>query len=407
MKYDFEHEVPRFGTYSMKWNDDAFFRIITPNIRLDKDTIRLNLADMDFRCAPAIAKAMHRVADFENYGYTTPNSAPEYKESIINWYKRRHDMIIQPEWIIHSNGALDGVEQTILAFSRPGEGVILCRPIYRNFTSVTEKTGRHVDNCQMINHGDGNYEMDWESLEKVCAKPENKVFVLCSPQNPVGRVWTNDELCKIARICRDHDVIVVSDEIHSDIIRKGVKHIPILDAVDDLSNIIMVSGVNKSFNLMGLHCAYSVIPDEDLRKKFQEGYDPAMPTPFAIAGTIAAYNESEDWLDELNEYLDDAMSFTVSYIKEKLPKCTAYLPQGSYVLWLDFSDYGYPMATLQELIYQKANVALQKGTSHDPGQGDGFMRLCVTCSKANLKTAVDRIAAAFDEYEKSAAETKE
>jgi len=159
MKYDFDTPVQRIGTYSMKWDDDDFFKIITPNIRLDKDTIRVNLADMDFRCAPAIAKAMHSVADFENYGYTTATSAPEYIPSIISWYQRRHGIELKKEWIIHSNGALDGVEQTILAFSKPGEGVILCRPIYRNFSSVTEKTGRKIANCQMINHGNGRFEM--------------------------------------------------------------------------------------------------------------------------------------------------------------------------------------------------------------------------------------------------------
>lgn len=399
MQYDFDHELKRFGTYSMKWDDDAFFKIITPNLRLDKDTIRLNLADMDFRCAPAIAKAMHRVADFENFGYTTATSAPEYKPAIIGWYQRRHGTAIRPEWIVHSNGALDGVEQTIIAFSQPGDGIILCRPIYRNFTSVIDRTGRHAVNCQMLNHGDGNYELDWAGLEQVCSQPENKVFVLCSPQNPVGRVWTRAELIRIAEICRKNGVILVSDEIHSDIIRKGVKHIPIIDAVDDLSNIIMVSGTNKTFNLMGLHCAYSIIPDDALRSGFQKNYEPAMPTAFALAGMIAAYNESEDWVDQLNAYLDATMTFAVDYIKKMLPKVKAYVPQGSYVLWLDFTDYGYSGQVLQELIYQKANVALQKGSSHDPEQGEHFMRLCVTCSKATVQEAIDRIAAAFNEYE--------
>jgi len=399
MQYDFDRVIDRRGTYSLKWDDDAFFKVITPNLRLDKDTIRLNLADMDFRCAPAIAKAMHRVADFENYGYTTATSAPDYKPSIIGWYQRRHGVTIQPEWIIHSNGALDSVEQTILAFSEPGDGIILCRPIYRNFTSVIDRTGRHVANCQMVNHGDGAYEMDWAQLEEVCAQPENKVFVLCSPQNPVGRVWTRQELCRTAEICCKNGVVLVSDEIHSDIIRKGVKHIPIIEAVESLSNIIMVSGVNKAFNLMGLHCAYSVIPDENLRQVYQKSYEPAMPTPFAIAGMVAAYNESEDWLDQLNGYLDETMAFAVEYMKERLPKVKAYLPQGSYILWLDFSDYGYSAETLQYLVYQKANVALQKGSSHDPGQGNQFMRLCVTCSKTNIREAINRIAAAFSEYE--------
>lgn len=399
MKYDFDTPVQRFGTYSAKWDDDDFFRIITPNVRLDKDTIRLNLADMDFRCAPAITKAMHKVADHENFGYTTATSAPDYLPAIIGWYQRRHNVTVKPEWVIYSNGALDGVEQTILAFSKPGEGVILCRPIYRNFSSVTERTGRKIANCQMINHGNGRFEMDWDNLEEVCAQPENKVFVLCSPQNPVGRVWTKEELCKTAEICRKYGVVVVSDEIHSDIIRKGVKHLPIIDAVEDLSNIIMVSGVNKTFNLMGLHCAYSVIPDENLRKRFKEGYNPAMPTPFAVAGTIAAYNESEEWVDELNEYLDDTMAFAVDYMKEKLPKVKAYLPQGTYALWLDFSDYGYTPETLQYICYQMANVFIQKGLSHDPDEGGMFMRMCVTTSKAIVRRAIDRLADAFAQYE--------
>lgn len=400
MKYDFDHELRRFGTYSMKWDDDAFFKILSPNIRLDQDTIRLNLADMDFRTAPAIVKAMHRVADFENYGYVTASSAPEYKPSIIGWYQRRHGVTIQPEWIVHANGALDGVEQTIMAFSQQGDGIILCRPIYRNFTGVIERTGRHVANCQMLRDDKGVYRMDWEGLETVCAQPANKVFVLCSPQNPVGRVWTKEELARIAEICRKHDVVVVSDEIHSDIVRKGIKHIPIIDAVENLSNIIMVSGVNKTFNLMGLHCAYSIIPDEALRTHYQAGYESAMPTAFALAGMIAAYNESEDWVDELNAYLDDTMTFAVAYMKEKLPKVKAYLPEGSYVFWLDFSDYGYDAETLQYIIGQKANVALQKGAAHDPDLREPFMRMCVTCSKATLQAAIDRIAVAFAEYEK-------
>lgn len=399
MEYDFDHELRRFDTYSMKWDDDAFFIGNTPGLRLDKETIRLNLADMDFRTAPAIVKAMHRVADFETYGYVTPGSAPEYKPAIIGWYQRRHGMTVRPEWIVHSNGALDGVEQTIRAFSEPGDGVILCRPIYRNFTGVIGQTGRHVANCQMINNGNGAYTMDWGHLEQVCAQPENKVFILCSPQNPVGRVWTREELIRIAIICRQNDVVLVSDEIHSDIVRKGVKHTPIIDAVEDLSNIIMVSGANKTFNLMGLHCAYSIIPDEQLRKQFMKGYEPAMPTAFALAGMIAAYNESEDWVDALNDYLDETMNAVVTYIQEKLPKVKVYIPEGSYALWLDFSQYGYDDATLLHVINHMGNVSLQRGTAHDPDQGGSFMRLCVTCSKATILKAIDRIAAAFTEYE--------
>lgn len=400
MKYDFDHACQRFGTYSLKWDDDDYFRAKAPNIRLDQDTIRLLLADMDFRCAPAIAKAMRRVADFENYGYTTAGSTPEYKSSIINWYQRRHGTTIKPEWIIHSNGALDGVGQAIQAFSDVGDGVIICCPVYSNFRETINRANRKIVNCQMKCNPSGQYEMDWEKFEEVCAVEENKVFILCSPENPVGRVWHKDELRKMADICRKHGVVLVSDEIHCDIVRKGVKHVPIIDAVEDNSNVILVSGVNKSFNLMGLHCAYSVIPHNELRAKFCENYSPNMPTAFAIAGMIAAYEESEDWLDELNQYLDEVLQYTVAYLGQKMPKVKAYVPEGTYILWLDFSEYGYPPDILQYIINHKANIAVQGGLSHDPEQGSNYIRFCVTSPRAVIVEAIDRMAVAFDEFEK-------
>lgn len=399
MKYDFDNELNRVHTYSMKWDDNAFFQTVAPGIRLDNETIRLMIADMDFRCAPAIVAAMHCVADHANYGYTTVGAAPEFNQSIIDWYRRRHSFEIRPEWLIYSNGALDGVGQTINAFSQPGDGVILCRPVYSNFTGTIEKLGRRVVNCQKLRTGTGEYQMDWEKFEQLCAQEENKVFVLCSPENPVGRIWTKEELIRMATICWENGVVLVSDEIHSDFVRAGEKHIPILQAVEDHSNLIMVSGANKSFNLLGLHCAYSVIPDEDLRQRFLTGYSPNMPTPFAIAAMVAAYNESEDWLDALNAYMDEGLAWAAEYIKEKLPKANVYVPQATYVLWVDFSAYGYSQSILQYLVNHKANVAIQGGLSHDPEEGEHYLRFCFTCSKATFKAAIDRIAAAFAEYE--------
>jgi len=399
MQFDFDHELNRAGTHSMKYDDDGYFRRLAPSIRLDQDTIRLMLADMDFKCAPAITKAMHRVADHGTFGYTTADSTPEYKTSIISWYDRRFGLKLDREWIIHSNGALEGIGQTIRTFSEPGDGVILCHPVYSKFTRVIKQLERKVANCQLIQPSVGDYQMDWAKFRRVCAPKENKVFVLCSPENPVGRVWRKEELVRMANICRENGVVLVSDEIHSDIVRKGVKHVPIVAAVEDLSNIIMVSGVNKTFNLMGLHCAYSVIPDEALRESFMKDYEAGMPTPFAIAGMIAAYNESEDWVDRLNEYLDESIAFAVAYIKEKLPKAKAYVPQGTYILWVDFSGYSYSSDILQYIVNHKANVAVQRGLSHDPEQGNQYLRLCLTGSKATIREAIDRMAAAFTEYE--------
>lgn len=399
MKFDFDHTVERTNTYSMKYDDPGYFRAMAPGIRLDEDTIRIFLADMDFKTAPAIVEAMHRVADHANFGYTTADSTPEFKQSIIGWYQRRYGYHVEREWIIYSNGALEGVAQTISAFAAPGEGVIVCYPVYSNFTSTINRLGRKLVNCQKLLPAIGKYEMDWEKFEQLCAVQENKVFVLCSPENPVGRIWTVEELNRMAEICRENGVVIVSDEIHSDFVRAGEKHVPILQAVKDHSNLVMVSGPNKSFNLQGLHCAYSIIPDDELRARFMKDYEPNMPTPFAVGAMIAAYNESEDWLNELNAYLDDGLAWAVDYIHEKLPKVRAYVPKATYVLWLDFSQYGYTPDVLQYIINHKANVGVQTGLSHDPEQGTFYIRICFTCSKATMKEAIDRMAAAFAEYE--------
>jgi len=405
MQFDFDKAVDRTGTYTMKYDDEFYFRRLAPNIRLDRDTIRLLLADMDFQCAPAITRAMHRVADFGTFGYTTADSDPEYRGAIIRWYAKRYGMALKPEWIVHSNGALDGVGRTVSAFSQPGDGVVICCPVYSNFTSTVKRLNRKVVNCQMVQPALGDYRMDWEKFEELCARPENKVFILCSPENPVGRVWEQQELKRMAAICRENGVVIVSDEIHSDIVRAGVRHLPIIQAVEDDSNLVMVSGVNKSFNLMGLQCAYSVIPNDGLRKQFLDGYYTEMPTPFALAAVIAAYDESEDWLNALNAYLDDMLESTVAYIHEKLPKAKAYVPQGTYILWVDFSAYGWPQNILQYLVNHQANVAVQGGLSHDPEQGAAYLRFCLTSPKAVIREAVDRIAAAFAKYE-SECETK-
>lgn len=395
MKFDFDHAVDRGGTYSMKYDDPGYFFKRAPGIRLDKDTIRLMLADMDFQCAPAITQAMHRVADLGAFGYTTADAAPEYKAAIISWYQRCFDLKLEKDWIIHCNGALEGVAQAVRAFSQPGDGIILCHPVYSNFTGTIHQQGRKVAACHLLQPSLGEYCMDWEKFQKVCARPENKVFILCSPANPVGRVWSREELARMAEICRENGVVLVSDEIHSDIVRRDIRHLPIIEAAEDLSNIILVSGANKAFNLMGLHCAYSIIPDPALRERFEKDYGADMPSPFAIAAMIAAYTEGEEWLDQLNQYLDESLTLAVKAIGEKLPKAKAYVPQGTYILWVDFSGYGYTAEELQAIVNQKANVAVQGGISHDPEQGGQYLRLCLTSPKATILTAIDRISSAF------------
>ena len=189
MKFDFDRTVNRKGTYSMKYDDPGYFRRLAPGIRLDQDTIRLMLADMDFPCAPAITRALHRTADFGTFGYTTADAAPEYKSAIQSWYQRRYGLALEPGHILPCSGALEGVAQAIRAFSQPGDGVILCYPVYANFMHTIRRLGREVVPCRLLQPHIGDYQMDWENFRQACAAPKNKVFLLCSPANPVGRVW--------------------------------------------------------------------------------------------------------------------------------------------------------------------------------------------------------------------------
>ena len=303
----------------MKWDDDGYFRRMAPGIRLDQDTVRIMLADTDFRCPPAVTKALHRIADYPNFGYTTADAEPMFRTSIRNWYRKRYDTEVAEESVVYVAGALDGVAGTIRAFSEPGDGVIICRPVYSNFTSTIEECGRRVVNVPLLNPEPGVYGIDWDRFEKACAEETNRVYVLCSPENPIGKVWTKDELCRMAEICRRHGVVLVSDEIHSDLTRKGIRNLPVIKAVEDLSNIILVSGANKTFNLMGLHCSYCIIPDEKLRTEFIGSNPFQYPSPFALAAQIAAYEEGEEWLDEFIEYLDEDIRMTASaYRPERL-----------------------------------------------------------------------------------------
>ena len=380
--FDFDEVIDRRGTSSMKWDDDGYFRRMVPEIRLDDETIRIMLADTDFRCPPAVTEALHRVADYPNFGYTTADADPMFRRSICDWYRKRYETEVTEESIVYAAGALDGVAGTIRACSDPGDGVIICRPVYSNFTSTIEECGRNVVNVPLLNPEPGRYEVNWEAFEKACMEKANKVYILCSPENPIGKVWTKEELCRMAEICRKHDVVMVSDEIHSDLTRKGVRNLPVIKAVEDLSNIVLVSGANKTFNLMGLHCSYCIIPDESLRTKYIESNPFQYPSPFALAAQIAAYEEGEEWLDEFIEYLDEDIQMTADLLREKLPLAKVYVPEGTYVLWVDMSGYGMTPGEIQYRLNYKANICVQTGTAHDPENGAQFLRICVTSPKS-------------------------
>lgn len=391
MTYNFDEPVCRRGTYSAKWDMTAAL-----HPEWGDDFLAFQIADMDLRTAQPIVDAMHRVADWGMYGYTNEHAEPAYAQAVCGWFARRFDWHFAPEAVVYSNGAVEALNCAVRAFSRVGDGVILCRPVYGHFTAAIEDDcHRRVVDCHLMREESGRYTVDFEQLDALCADPANRIFVLCSPHNPVGRVWTREELVRMAQICRAHNVLLISDEVHCDIVRGGVRHLPLASVVPDQSNIITLTAVNKTFNLAGLQCANAIIPDEFLRARFLRTFGEHRPTPFAVAALIAAYNEGEDWLRQALCYIDGNIDFALAFFAERMPWVRVQRPEGTYALWIDFSACGLGGEEIHARIYDKAHVILQDGLVHDPRDGACFQRMCIPCARSVLQTALERIEAAF------------
>lgn len=398
MQYNFDEIIDRRHekySYSMKWGKSQLIADMLGVDEIKDDSIAIFTADMDFRCAPPIIEALRKVVDHGIFGYSMQMDTPEYYVAIINWFKRHHNWSIKPEEIVYVNGTVEAVKQIILAFTNPGDGVIIQRPVYGPFSSSILATGRTIINNQMIEGENGYYTMDFADLEKKAKDPRNKLLVLCSPHNPVGRIWTDEELIEMARICRENNVLIAADEIHGDLIREGAEFHPLATLVDN-SNLITATAVNKTFNLAGLHCTNLVIPNAALREQFQNSLGFVMPSPFTIAAVIAAYNEGEEWLSALRKYLDGNIDWVLEFLKERMPKVKCRRPDGTYIMWMDFRAYGLTPEEIHDKIYNKAGVLLEGGLMFDPDCGGGFERVCVPSPRSVLKEAFERIAAQFE-----------
>ena len=246
---------------------------------------------------------------------------------------------------------------------------------------------------EMINNN-GYYSIDYKALENACKEPNNTLMIICNPHNPTGRVFNKEELSKIGEICNKYNVLMVCDEVHSDLIRKNVKFYPMMNVIGS-KNLIVTTAVNKTFNLAGLQMTNVIIKDEKLKEKFKKEH--YSPTPFGIASVIAAYNESEDWVDELNEYLDNTIDEIIDYIHTNLPKVKVYKPEGTYILWLDFRGYNLSCEELRDKIYNKAHVVAQGGTNYDEKDCEQFQRLCVANPKAQIIEALERLKKEFNQ----------
>lgn len=359
------------------------------------DVIPMWIADMDFKCLPAVTEALSGAAEYGIFGYAVADE--RYDQAVASWYKKRMDWEIDPAEILKMPGVMFAIAAAIRALTEPQDSVLICQPVYYPFATIVKANDRRLVVSELTLKN-GHYEIDFDEFEKRITQNRVKLFLLCSPHNPVGRVWTKEELLEIGRICLKHDVIIVSDEIHSDFVYPGYRHIPIASLSDALAErCITCTSPTKTFNLAGLQAANIVIPNDKLRRKVYKaglatGY--SRPNTMAVEATKAAYLGGEEWLDALRSYLWENISLVETFCKESGGKISLIRPEGTYLLWLDCRSLGLTSDELEQLFLRKAKVRLHNGAIFGAG-GSGFMRMNVACPRSVLKEALERTAQAI------------
>jgi cysteine-S-conjugate beta-lyase len=378
--------IERTNTHSVKWSFPA------------EDVIPMCIADMDFQVSPAIVEAMNRKAQHGIYGYTT--FSDRYFESVISWWKRRFQMEIEKEWISFSPGIIPGINVLLSVLTEPGDGVIIQDPVYYPFYSTIENHGCSVMKNTLL-YKDGVYSIDFDDLEEKARHPRTKLLILCSPHNPVGRVWTQEELMKIGSIAKRHDLWIISDEMHGDLVYKGYEHVPLFKGDDSLvERSILCAAPSKTFNIAGLQTSILLIPNKDLRDKYNEkltGYGLMRPNVFGIEGTIAAYEEGEPWLNELLMVLEENKQYVLNYLEQHLPELKGITPQATHLIWMDCTELGMTGEELCTFFLNKAKVKFDEGFKFGQS-GHTFVRMNIACPKERIDLALRRIHEAILDY---------
>ncbi|MBM7624882.1 MalY/PatB family protein [Sporohalobacter salinus] len=384
MAIDFDKVIDRSDNYSAKWEE------IEENFG-SADALPFWVADMDFKSPEPVIEALEERAKQGIYGYTIrPES---YNQAIIDWFNKRHDWNIKADWINYSPGIVPALSFLIRSLANRGDKVLIQPPVYYPFYNVIEKNGCHVTK-NSLSLEDGHYEIDFDDFEEKAKDPRVKIFILCSPHNPVGRVWTEEELERIGNICLENNITVISDEIHCDLVYSGNQHTPFASISEDFAqNSITCIAPSKTFNLAGLQASSIVIPNEEIRKEFTnmiETFDLKRNNAFSAVAVETAYTEGEEWLDSLLEYLEDNLTFLEDFFKKEIPEVEVIHPEGTYLVWLDFRELGMTPEELEDFMIEEANVALDHGNWFGP-EGNGFERINIACPRSLLKDGLERI----------------
>ena len=379
MKYIFDELVERRGTNCVKWDESP-----------SADVIPLWVADMDFRVAPAIQKALQQRVEHGVFGY---NIVPEsYYEAVISWFHRRHQWEIQRHWILYTTAVVPAMSCVIKALTRPGEKVLILSPAYNCFFSSIKNNGCEVLESPLKPIGD-TFEVDFIDFEAKCADEKTTLFLLCNPHNPSGRVWTREELQRMYDICKKHGVKVVSDEIHCELVMPDHEFVPFGTITDDC---VVMNSPSKNFNTAGLQIANIICKHPSWRRRIDRAIninEVCDVNPFGIVALQAAYNESEDWIDELNQYLWGNYQVLCDFIDKNLPQWKVCCLEGTYLPWVDVSAMGIPVDTLCQRLLQEAKVWVNPGTMYGSQTGQGYVRFNIATQRSRLIEALHRIKA--------------
>ncbi len=378
MKYDFDKTIDRRATNSYKWDSAP------------EGVLPMWVADMDFRTAPAIIDALQKRVAHGIFGYTRVPDA--YYDAVTSWFSRRHGWDIDREWIIYTSGVVPAVSAVIKALTVPGDKVIVQTPVYNCFFSSIRNNGCEIVSNPLRRTTD-TYEMDFDALERCAADPRAKVMLLCNPHNPAGRVWTPDELTRLGNICLRNGVTVVADEIHCELVYQGFKYTPFASLSDAfLHRSVTCVSPSKAFNIAGLQIANIVAFDNDLRSRIDKAIninEVCDVNPFGVAATIAAYNEGEEWLNQLVDYLHGNYEAMAEFCRRELPEFPITRLEGTYLVWMDCSSLGMPSDALEHALLDDARLWLNAGTMYG-AEGEGYMRWNIACPRSVMLDGLNR-----------------
>ncbi|MBQ6582208.1 MAG: pyridoxal phosphate-dependent aminotransferase [Mogibacterium sp.] len=391
MKYTdsfFDEPIDRIGSGSLKW-DNCHARF---GLAPEEELLPMWIADMDFRSPVEVTEAIVKRAEAGVYGYT--NKPASTLEAVQNWISRRYHWIIEKDWIVSTPGVIPGLHISVQTFSEPGDGVIVQTPVYYPFMEAATVTGRKLAINRLIACDGGDYRIDFQDLEAKVKDPANKVMIFCNPHNPIGKAWSPEDVREVGRLCRENGVLLVSDELHADLMMGGKTHSALCAVSGEAKSCsITYYSPSKTFNLAGLQTAFAIIPNPEIRKRFLAGRDANRIIHFnwfSAAAVESAYTKCDDYVEALCKYIDANMDYMKKFIDERLPMLRMRKSDGTYMVWVDFRGTGMTTEEIEHFIIHKAHIAPDMGSWFGPG-GEGFLRFNLACPRSYVEKAMRQL----------------